>query len=79
MKSVIVIPARYQSTRYPGKPLAMINGKSLLQRTWSIAKAVKRDEVFVTTDERIEKNMRRILAPRHHDTEQCEMALSEFM
>lgn len=29
-----VIPARYGSTRFPGKPLAMIAGKSLIQRVW---------------------------------------------
>lgn len=29
----IIIPARYGSTRFPGKPLAMINGKTMIQRT----------------------------------------------
>jgi len=55
MEAVIVIPARYGSSRFPGKPLTMIMGKSLLERTWRIAKAVKGiDEVYVATeDERI--------------------------
>jgi 3-deoxy-manno-octulosonate cytidylyltransferase (CMP-KDO synthetase) len=55
MEAVIVIPARYASSRFPGKPLAMILGKSLLQRTWQIAKSVAGvDEVYVATeDERI--------------------------
>lgn len=49
---MIVIPARYGSTRFPGKPLALIKGKSLLNRTWSIAKAVSGvDEVIVATDD----------------------------
>lgn len=52
MTGVIVIPARYGSTRFPGKPLALIAGKSLLERTWSIAKQVKHiDEVYVSTDD----------------------------
>lgn len=58
MTSVIVIPARFNSTRLPGKPLAMIKGKSLLYRTWAIAKNVKHiDEVYITTDDqRIEQH-----------------------
>src|SRR5579862_5808929 len=58
MKSIIIIPARYGSTRFPGKPLASIHGKSLLHRTWSIAKAVKHiDDVFIATDDnRIEQH-----------------------
>ncbi len=58
MKSVIVIPARHNSSRFPGKPLALISGKSLLHRTWSIAKAVNHiDEVYIATDDhRIEKH-----------------------
>ncbi len=51
MKNIIVIPARYNSSRFPGKPLALIKGKSLIFRTWSIAKQVKEiDDVYVTTD-----------------------------
>jgi 3-deoxy-manno-octulosonate cytidylyltransferase (CMP-KDO synthetase) len=58
MKSVIVIPARYNSSRLPGKPLALINGRSLLYRTWAIAKSVHHiDEVYIATDdERIEQH-----------------------
>lgn len=57
MKTVIVIPARYASTRYPGKPLVMLrdgNGeaKSLIQRSWEAAMAVEGvDGVFVATDD----------------------------
>lgn len=58
MTAIIVIPARYGSTRLPGKPLKMIAGKSLLHRTWSIAKAVTHvDEVYIATDdERIKQH-----------------------
>lgn len=51
-KAVIVIPARYASTRFPAKPLAQIAGKSLIQRVWENAKKVRGiADVFVATDE----------------------------
>ncbi len=58
MTVTIVIPARYGSTRFPGKPLAPILGTTLLKRTWLIAKAVPGvDSVLIATDdERIEKH-----------------------
>jgi 3-deoxy-manno-octulosonate cytidylyltransferase (CMP-KDO synthetase) len=54
--ATILIPARYASTRYPGKPLAMLAGqdgaKSLIQRSWEAAQQVPEAEaVFVTTDD----------------------------
>ncbi|MBT8459868.1 MAG: 3-deoxy-manno-octulosonate cytidylyltransferase [Boseongicola sp.] len=57
MKIVIFIPARYQSSRFPGKPLAVLRGatgvsKSLIERSWDAAKAVSSvSEVFVLTDD----------------------------
>lgn len=52
MNTIIVIPARYGSTRLPGKPLAMIAGKTLLQRMWGIASAVQGvDGVYIATDD----------------------------
>lgn len=52
MKTVGIIPARYQSTRFPGKPLAPILGKSLIQRTYDNAKrAASLDELIVATDD----------------------------
>ena len=39
MKAAIVIPARYGSTRFPGKPLAMIGGRTMLSRVAAIAQA----------------------------------------
>ena len=52
MNTVIVIPARKGSTRFPNKPLALIRGQPLLYRTWLIAKKVQSvDEVYVTTDD----------------------------
>lgn len=52
MRKVIVIPARFHSTRLPGKPLIKINGKSMIFRIWSLAKNIQNiDEVFITTDD----------------------------
>jgi 3-deoxy-manno-octulosonate cytidylyltransferase (CMP-KDO synthetase) len=45
MRTAILIPARYASTRYPGKPLVELRGpdgpKSLLRRSWEVAEAVR--------------------------------------
>lgn len=56
MKTIIAIPARYGSSRFPGKPLAMIGGKTMLARVIGLAQSIA-DEfpgtgVFVTTEDR---------------------------
>lgn len=57
MSVLIVIPARYASTRYPGKPLVSLTGstgesKSLIQRSWEAASQVAGvDRVVVATDD----------------------------
>ncbi|MGR3490984.1 MAG: 3-deoxy-manno-octulosonate cytidylyltransferase [Shimia sp.] len=57
MKTLLVIPARYASTRYPGKPLAELRGangepRSLIQRSWEAAVGVSGiDRVVVATDD----------------------------
>lgn len=52
MKQVIVIPARFQSSRLPGKPLVKILGKTLLERTWDqCIKAFPKADVYVATDD----------------------------
>jgi 3-deoxy-manno-octulosonate cytidylyltransferase (CMP-KDO synthetase) len=52
MDTVVVIPARYGSTRFPGKPLVSVAGKSLLERVWRIGQAVSGvDSVVVATDD----------------------------
>lgn len=57
MKIVAVIPARYNSTRFPGKPLAIINGKPMVWWVYKQAKKVDDfDNIFIATeDERIRK------------------------
>ena len=52
MRQVIVIPARYESSRFPGKPLVSILGKSLIFRVWErCVNAALADSVFVATDD----------------------------
>ena len=56
MSVLVAIPARFASTRYPGKPLVMLNGpdgaKSLIHRSWQAAVEVKGvDRVVVATDD----------------------------
>ena len=51
MKVIGVIPARYGSTRFPGKPLAMIGEKPMIQRTWEQVVKSSLDAVVVATDD----------------------------
>ncbi|HEX2120843.1 MAG TPA: 3-deoxy-manno-octulosonate cytidylyltransferase, partial [Thermoanaerobaculia bacterium] len=52
MRAVIVIPARYGSTRFPGKPLVPIAGVSLIRRVYERAVRSRRAEaVYVATDD----------------------------
>lgn len=50
---VIIIPARYASTRLPGKPLVNINGKPLIQMVYERASGIKKaSEIIIATDDR---------------------------
>lgn len=51
MKVIGIIPARYNSTRFPGKPLAMIKGKTMIRRVCEQAWKSKLDAVVVATDD----------------------------
>ena len=50
MKFIAIIPARYASTRFPGKPLAMLGGKTVIQRVYEQAVSVL-PEAYVATDD----------------------------
>ena len=50
MRFIALIPARYASTRFPGKPLAMLGGKSVIQRVYEQVSQVV-DETYVATDD----------------------------
>ena len=51
MKTIGIIPARYGSSRFPGKPLAMIKGKTMIQRVCEQTWKSKLDDVVVATDD----------------------------
>ena len=80
MRILGVIPARYASTRFPGKPLVDIQGKTMIQRVYEQAlKSIKLDDVVVATDdERILLHVRSfdgraILTSKEHQsgTDRC--------
>jgi 3-deoxy-manno-octulosonate cytidylyltransferase (CMP-KDO synthetase) len=73
MRIVAVIPARYASTRLPGKPLAMIGGKPMIQHVYENASKTRAlDRVVVATDdrriERVVKNFGGavVMTSKHH-------------
>ena len=89
MKAVIIIPARYGSTRYPGKPLAPLRTregkKSLIQLSWEAANKVSGiSEIYVATDDkRIEEHavafgakVIRTSSQCRNGTERCAEAVS---
>ena len=53
MKFIAVIPARYASTRFPSKPLAVLGGKTVIQRVYEQAVSVLPEAYVATDDERI--------------------------
>lgn len=53
LKFIAIIPARYASTRFPGKPLARLGGMLVIERVYRQVKGVVEDVVVATDDERI--------------------------
>lgn len=52
-KKIALIPARYQSSRFPGKPLALINGKPMIQWVYErVSKVSELDAIYVATDDK---------------------------
>jgi 3-deoxy-manno-octulosonate cytidylyltransferase (CMP-KDO synthetase) len=81
-----IIPARYASTRFPGKPLVMIQGKSMIQRVYEqTLKSKSVDQVVIATDdERIYDHAQNIGAqvvmtrPEHPRTDRCAEVMGHF-
>lgn len=76
MKIAIVIPARYGSTRFPGKPLAVIGGRSMLSRVYDLARKATEgisgvEIVIATEDQRIAEHSRSIGAACYLTGDDC--------
>ena len=54
MKFIGIIPARYASTRFPAKPLAILGGKPVIQRVYEQVAGILDEAYVATDDERIE-------------------------
>ena len=52
MKFLGIIPARYASTRFPAKPLAVLGGKTVIQRVYEQVAGILDDAYVATDDER---------------------------
>lgn len=86
MKIVAIIPARYASTRFPGKPLVKIKGKAMVQRVYEQALKSEVDKVVVATDdqrivdciEAFEGNVVMTSVEHPNGTCRCEEVLSEL-
>ena len=82
-KYIGIIPSRYAATRFPGKPLALIQGKSMIQRVYEQASKVLNMVYVATDDERIftavkEFGGRVIMTSTSHSsgTDRCAEAIS---
>lgn len=82
MNYLAIIPARYQSSRFPGKPLVEINGKPMIRRTWEQASKAIDNVVVATDDERIRRavdsfgGMAIMTSPGHQSgTDRCAEAV----
>lgn len=81
-----IIPARYASTRFPGKPLVSIDGKPMIQRVYEQALKADLDDVVIATDDnRIAKAVRDfgghvVMTAENHPsgTDRCAEALQLF-
>lgn len=78
LRFVGIIPARYASTRFPAKPLAMLGGKPVIQRVYEQVAGVLDDAYVATDDERIEKVVKGfggkvVMTSTHHKsgTDRC--------
>jgi 3-deoxy-manno-octulosonate cytidylyltransferase (CMP-KDO synthetase) len=87
MNIIGIIPARYASTRFPGKPLIDIGGKSMIQRVYEQCKKAEllTDVIVATDDERIAKHVAQfngkvVLTSNQHQsgTDRCAEVIREY-
>jgi 3-deoxy-manno-octulosonate cytidylyltransferase (CMP-KDO synthetase) len=85
MNYVGIIPARFASSRFPGKPLAILGGKTVIQRVYEQTASLLNDAVVATDDERIEKEVNNfggkviMTSPNHQSgTDRCYEALTKL-
>lgn len=85
MKILGIIPSRYSSTRFPGKPLAMIGGKTMIHRVYERASKAFADVVVATDDQRIYDEVvsfggRAVMTSENHQsgTDRCAEAAKKY-
>lgn len=85
MEFIGIIPARYASTRFPGKSLVDIGGKPMIQRVYEQASKALNLVIVATDDERIKQavenfNGRVVMTSKHHKTgtDRCDEAIRIF-
>lgn len=85
MKYIGIIPARYASTRFPGKPLIEIDGKTMIQRVYEQAKKAMDIVIVATDDAKIENHLKSIgasvvMTSTEHKsgTDRCNEAATKF-
>lgn len=82
MNFLAIIPARFASTRFPGKPLAILGGKTVIERVYTQVKGTFERAIVATDDERIEEAVKNfggevvMTSPNHKSgTDRCYEAL----
>jgi 3-deoxy-manno-octulosonate cytidylyltransferase (CMP-KDO synthetase) len=85
IKFIGIIPSRFASTRFPGKPLANINGKTMIKRVYERASQVLNTLIVATDDERIYREVlsfggKAVMTSESHQsgTDRCYEALMKF-
>ena len=85
LKFIGIIPARYESTRFPGKPLAKIGDKSMIQRVYERVSSILDDVIVATDDSDIYKEVKYfegeviMTSPEHKNgTERCAEAFKLY-
>lgn len=85
MNFIAIIPARYASTRFPAKPLALLGGKTVIERVYTQVKNVMPHACVATDDDRIADAVRAfggevVMTGTHHrsGTDRCYEALNKL-